>query len=324
MKTVRKFESNRHRLNPTCPCGKSNRDGKFSPQKGYAGMNVGHCHSCGKDFWDEEGSIVEATDFKEEVPVFCTPDMQELIDHFDESMKSDFAQFLIRMFGEEEAKNAVSRYYLGVLDSAHGADLNSDVIFWQIDKEKNLRAGKVMRYGKDGKRQGYPKWWHKIKESSCQVNQYFFGGHLIDEVKTDIGVVESEKTATIMSICQPNITWIACGGATHLQDNKCSTLPMSRTILFPDVDFYNDWEQIANKWGFQISRECELWHKEGMLEKGDDIADYYLTLVGENTVEKIDPNWNQAEYDAIFKKPENFRSDIYTGRTPLSNKNDFS
>jgi len=49
-----------------------------------------------------------------------------------------------------------------------------------------------------------------------------------------------------------------------------------------------------------------------------------LTLVGENTIEKIDPYWNQAEYDAIFKKPENFKSDIYTGRTPLSNKNDFS
>ena len=181
-----------------------------------------------------------------------------------------------------------------------------------------------MKYGSDGKRQGFPKWWHKIKESSCQVNQYFFGGHLIDEVQTDIGVVESEKTATIMSICQPNITWIACGGATQLQDNKCSTLPMSKTILFPDVGFYDDWEQIANKWGFEISRECEFWHKEGILKKGDDIADYYLTLVGENTIEKIDPHWNQAEYDAIFKKPENFRSDIYTGRTPLSNKNDFS
>jgi len=51
MKTVRKFESNRHRLNPTCPCGKSNRDGKFSPQKGFAGMNVGHCHSCGKEIF---------------------------------------------------------------------------------------------------------------------------------------------------------------------------------------------------------------------------------------------------------------------------------
>ncbi|MGI9540450.1 MAG: DUF6371 domain-containing protein, partial [Flavobacteriaceae bacterium] len=49
-----------------------------------------------------------------------------------------------------------------------------------------------------------PKWWYKIKESSCQVNQYFFGGHLIDEVKTDVGEVESEKTATIMSIYQPN------------------------------------------------------------------------------------------------------------------------
>lgn len=312
MKTVRKFENNRQRLNPTCPCGKSNRDGKFSPQKGYAGMNVGHCHSCGKDFWDEEGSIVEAVNFKEEVPVFCSPDMQELIDHFDENMKSDFARFLIRMFGEEKVKEAVSQYYLGVLDSTLGVDLNSDVIFWQIDKEKNLRAGKVMRYGEDGKRQGYPKWWHKIKESSCQVNQYFFGGHLIDDNDKPIAIVEAEKTAVIMFLILPNFIWIACGGSTNLNDNKCSSLPFDRVTLFPDEGQYDNWKGIADKWGFEISQDCEHWFKDGSIDKGDDIADYYLKKIQGGClknliVDKIDPHWNQEEYDSIFNKPKNYR-----------------
>ena len=65
MKTIREFETNR-KQNPFCPCGKNNRDGKFSPEKGYAGLNVGHCHSCGKDFWDQEATAFnrETTAFK--------------------------------------------------------------------------------------------------------------------------------------------------------------------------------------------------------------------------------------------------------------------
>ncbi len=93
---------------------------------------------------------------------------------------------------------------------------------------------------------------------------------------------------------------------------------MSKTILFPDVGFYDDWEQIANKWGFEISRECEFWHKEGILKEGDDIADYYLKLaeIVSAEVVKTDPDWNQEEYDSIFNMPEHYRSDIYTGRMP--------
>ena len=270
MITVRKFESNRHRLNPICPCGKSNKDGKFSPQKGYAGMNVGHCHSCGKDFWDEEGSIIDVVDFKEEVPVFCTPDMQELIDHFDESMKSDFAQFLIRVFGEDNTIEAIRSYYLGVFEG--------DVIFWQMDRDKYLRAGKVMRYDRDGKRKGVPRWWHKIKDDNCQLNQYFFGGHLIDDSDKPIAVVEGEKTAVIMSIVNPSFIWIATGGVGGLQDNKCNTISEFEVVLFPDAGCFDKWKETADKFSFEISRECEIWMANGQIRDGDDIADYFLKI----------------------------------------------
>lgn len=295
MKTVRQFEANRKR-NPLCPCGKSNRDGKFSPEKGFAGLNVGHCHSCGKDFWGDEPTMFnkEPTTFKEvEIPAFCTTQLDDLKDHFDDLLESDFVQFLIKKFGRRRVKEAVERYYLG--------KLKSDVIFWQIDKDWNIRAGKIMSYNKKGKRQGFPKWWHKHIGGDCQVNQYFFGGHLISINNKPIAVVESEKTAIIMSIINPSFTWIACGGATQLQDNKCGTLPILTTTLFPDAGFYEDWEKIAVKWGFQISKDCEIWQAEGLIKEGDDIADYYLNKLPEE-VEKIDPDWNQQEYDDIFKK----------------------
>ena len=135
------------------------------------------------------------------------------------------------------------------------------------------------------------------------TNQYFFGGHLIEDYDKPIAVLESEKTAIIMSIANPYFTWPACGGATQLQDSKCATLPTITTTLFPDAGFYEDWEKIAEKWGFDISKECEMWCKKGLIEEGDDIADYYLNLTEKLNAEvvKIDPDWYQQEYDSIFK-----------------------
>jgi hypothetical protein len=42
-----KFDKNRFRVK-NCPCGKSNKDGKFVPYIGYE--NKGYCHSCGETF----------------------------------------------------------------------------------------------------------------------------------------------------------------------------------------------------------------------------------------------------------------------------------
>ena len=35
------------------------------------------------------------------------------------------------------------------------------------------------------------------------------------------------------------------------------------------------------------------------------------------TLEKVDPDWSQEEYDSIFNKPKDYRSDIRTGRNPF-------
>ena len=37
-----------------------------------------------------------------------------------------------------------------------------------------------------------------------------------------------------------------------------------------------------------------------MIEKSDDIADYYLKLQTEVKASKVDPEWSQVEYDSIF------------------------
>ena len=52
-----KFDKKRHRVKH-CPCGKSNRDGKFVPYVGYDTKD--YCHSCGQVYLPEKNVIASA------------------------------------------------------------------------------------------------------------------------------------------------------------------------------------------------------------------------------------------------------------------------
>lgn len=305
----RKFElsiKKRFLANPTCKCGKSNKDGKFANELDTSGDHIGYCHSCGLNAWKNHDTVLRPNHIKkEDIPVTCTPEMKSLIDHFDAGLKSVFTQFLVKTMGGNMAVKIVEMYYLGVL--------NNDVIFWQIDTLKSLRAGKVMAYNEAGKRQGFPRWWHRIKGSTCQLNQCFFGEHLISTINKPIAIVESEKTACLMTIFNPAFLWLACGSASNLQDNKCSSISKYDVTLFPDHKQYDEnsnWKAKGEKWGFKVSSDCESWFKQGSIPDGGDIADYYLFREKElelraSDIIKQDTGWNYGEYDNIFKTPKN-------------------
>lgn len=151
------------------------------------------------------------------------------------------------------------------------------VIFWQIDNAKKIRTGKLMEYDPvTGKRSGYINWVHSFNED-YGLKQCFFGEHLITRKKV-IGVVESEKTACIMSYILPNRTWIASGGSNGLTKEKCSALKGYEVVLFPDHGKYKEWSDKALEIGLncQISIDCEEWFEKELIKKGEDIADYYL------------------------------------------------
>ena len=66
---------------------------------------------------------------------------------------------------------------------------------------------------------------------------------------SSVCVVESEKTAVIMSVLKPDYIWLATGGKTELNVAKLKPLQGRRVILFPDTDdtgqTYRDWYEIA-------------------------------------------------------------------------------
>ena len=47
------------------------------------------------------------------------------------------------------------------------------------------------------------------------------------------------------------------------------------------------------KYGFEVSKDCEHWRKAGLIADKDDIADYYLKNYSDKLKpKKIDPEWN--------------------------------
>ena len=81
-----------------------------------------------------------------------------------------------------------------------------------------------------------------------------------------IGIVESEKSAVICSLCIPNLLWMATGSKGNLQEERLSAIKDRNSILFPDTDkdggAYRQWmnrskELNANGWHLQVSDYLE-------------------------------------------------------------------
>lgn len=277
---MRKFEKNRYKANPVCPCGKSNRDSKFATEKGYSGQAVGYCHSCGKYFANKTLTQGYIKPYKAPEPIiYCNSCTEAVNDNYDADLKSEFAQFLVRTFGEHNARKVAEKYHLG--------EYYGKVIFWQIDSNYKGRAGKILAYSGEGKRSGYINWWHSINKEDCKLQQCFFGQHLIDESDKPIAVVEGAKTAVIMSIIQPDFMWLSSEGAEGLSREKCKSIERFDVTLFPDAGWYDKWKKKADEYDFKISRDCEIWMDKNSIYKGDDIADYYLKTYSSETFRKI-------------------------------------
>lgn len=224
-----------------------------------------------------------------------------------QSAQSDFARWLLTAFPADDVEAAVERYHLGTTTDGH-------VIFWEVDESGFVRSGKIMRYGPDGHRlrngdKDTPDWIHSRLLRACrqgapwrevfrqlgkanpvqldkwQLSQVFFGLHLLHDAPPDkpVAVVESEKTAVIMSMTAPGFVWLASGGYASLAvclRNSLGALAGRRVLVWPDKakdgqDFCTGWRKVCAAFsGLNISVTNQLEYTD--LEQGEDIADLYL------------------------------------------------
>jgi hypothetical protein len=201
---------------------------------------------------------------------------------------NNFIQFLRNHFSDEDIKSVIQKYLIGTSDHWNGA-----TIFWQVNQYEEILTGKVMLFEVgSGKRVKKPynhiNWMHKIlKISDYELQQCLFGLHLINEHKGQtIAIVESEKTAIIMSLFLPNYIWIATGSKGNFKKELLESIKHFPIIAFPDKSEYEDWDRKAGQLrqeGYTI--KCSDYIEKKEVLDGTDLADIYFESKIEKTVE---------------------------------------
>jgi hypothetical protein len=202
--------------------------------------------------------------------------------------RNHFIQFLRTYFTDEEVKSVILKYLIGTSNHWEGATL-----FWQINELNQAVTGKVMLFElstckRVKKPYNHIHWMHKLlKIPDFELQQCLFGLHLINESNGQtVAIVESEKTAIIMSLFLPNYIWMATGSKGNFKRDLLKPLKPFSLIVFPDKSEYEDWnnktQQLAND-GFNI--KCSDYIEKKEVPDGTDLADIYFDSKTKKTVD---------------------------------------
>ena len=250
----------------------------------FLGNEFGRCdHESSCQYFlkpDGEINTFVVVDIPKPEPSFHNLELVEI--SYLSERQNNFIQFLKTLFTDEQVKKAISKYMISTSKHWNGA-----TIFWQIDQLERVHHGKIMLFNpetgkrvKDQNGKGYINSVRSVlKLKDFNLNQSLFGLHLIDENTKVVALVESEKTAVIMSIFKPEYTWLSTGSKSGFKYEYLKPIKDYKIVAFPDKSEYNDWLKMAielNGFGFKIGVSEILEQTD--FENGFDLVDYYLNV----------------------------------------------
>lgn len=211
--------------------------------------------------------------------------------HLERSMAvndvNHFLQHVASLFSDEVMHGLKRRFHIGTATYWKGA-----TVFWQVDTHNFVRAGKIMLYDAGtGNRIKEPynhmHWVHSLLEKKgllrdFELKQCLFGEHQLKGNKNKtVAIVESEKTAILMTVLLPDYLWLACGGSNNLKASSCEVLKDRSIILFPDLNCFDLWEEKAvylRDIGFKVrtSTLLERYATDQDRRNGLDLADFFI------------------------------------------------
>ena len=189
-----------------------------------------------------------------------------------------FVSYLLKHFAPIDVKQAIKKYFIGTSNQWAGA-----TVFWQIDQYMKIKAGKIMLYNcNTGKRVKQPynhiSWMHKkLKLNQFVLQQCLFGLHNLCDYDTSntLCIVESEKTAILMSIIMPSNLWLATGSKSGFKEELLKPIKDYNIITYPDKSEFEGWKEktiFLKKIGFNII--CSNLLENFNLEEGADLVDF--------------------------------------------------
>ena len=193
-------------------------------------------------------------------------------------------RYLCNVFGEEETIRLFQLYRIGT-----SAKWGGSAVFWQIDMNGLVRTGKIMCYNPEtGHRikepQAFVSWAHsELRMPDFHLKQCLFGEYLLkSSTSSPVMLVESEKTAVIMSHFIPDYLWLATGDKNGCFNREAMQVPRDRNVtLLPDLGSTEQWKaksamlsEICKK--VSVSDILERIATEEQRNQGLDIADFFL------------------------------------------------
>ncbi len=265
-----KFDKQRIRVE-NCPCGKSNKDGKFVPFVGYE--NNGYCHSCGETFlpelpkaenWNlDQTTRYSKTKVKEQKKIDFIPGTlfrKQLSNGKHLYRQNNFIQWLGNsQRGEFSFNNLTINQLIESYFLANSIKYKGWILFPYIDFNGNIRDIKAMDYNpttgkriaiKNGDNQNRCHFIGKaiINNLEANTDRCFYGEHLLKGNNKLVRIFESEAAATYAAPFYNDSVCIATGGnhgCKWTEKSKCSVLLGRTVILYPDIDAHDNWEQKA-------------------------------------------------------------------------------
>lgn len=192
--------------------------------------------------------------------------------------------YLCGVIGTEETQRIFQLYNVGT-----GRKWGGCTVFWQMDVNGKVRAGKLMGYDRNtGHRIKGPEsrvtWAHsEMGITDYHLVQCLFGEHLLpSKPSATVALVESEKTAIIMTHFMPDLLWLATGGKDGCFNEKAvQSLSERKVVLIPDLGAWEKWQKKSR----MLESVCKRVVMSDVIEKiatdeqrrsGLDIADFFL------------------------------------------------
>ena len=197
-------------------------------------------------------------------------------------------RYFTKVAGKEDTDKLFRLYRVGTSRMWNGA-----AVFWQIDRDGNVRAGKIMGYDAEtGHRVKEPfnqvSWVHSVRKiPDFRMKQCLFGEHLLSDTSAvmsakPVAIVESEKTALVAALFIPDFIWLATGGMHGCFNSEAMQVLRGReVVLFPDLKATEEWRRRLP----MLESFCKRATCSDMLERiatgaqheaGLDIADFLL------------------------------------------------
>ena len=230
-----------------------------------------------------------------------------------QGQRNTFVDFLHTLFDSPKVAAAVERYFIG-------GDSQYRTIFPNLDQEGRCVGGAVIPYLPNGHRDKtkglsniHAELRRKDKTLPQQADQVLFGSHLLRLYPTaSVGVVESQKSAVILSITYPEVVWLATAGMTNFNERLLSSIYDRNVIAYPDFNGVQEWTRRAKELPFKNIRISDWWRYAQ--DDKEDITDVVIRAIQQEKTPYSIPDFIQDNFrqEPILDLCRRFQLEVIT------------